>query len=70
MVYKRQIPLGGLVAVEQEKSRLSKGRERIEANRDRLSARLRDDAFLAKAPEEVVEREDALQNKGRGILVK
>ena len=51
------IPLGGLVDVEQEKSRLSKERERIEANRGRLSARLRDDAFLAKAPEEVVERE-------------
>ena len=51
------IPLGGLVDIEQEKSRLSKEREQIEANRDRLSARLRDNAFLAKAPEEVVERE-------------
>ena len=49
--------LEGVVDVEREKDRLSKELEQIDANRERLSARLRDEQFLSKAPEEVVERE-------------
>jgi valyl-tRNA synthetase len=51
------VPLEGLVDLEQERRRLSKELEQIQANRQRLSARLKDEKFLAKAPEEVVERE-------------
>jgi valyl-tRNA synthetase len=51
------VPLGGLVDLVQERERLSKELEQIEANRARLAARLMDEQFLAKAPEDVVERE-------------
>ncbi len=51
------VPLEGLVDLEQERRRLSKELEQIKVNRQRLSARLKDEKFLAKAPEEVVERE-------------
>ena len=51
------VPLGGLVDLAQEKERLSTELGQIEANVERLSARLRDEKFLSKAPEEVVERE-------------
>ena len=51
------MPLGGLVDVEQEKSRLLDELEQIDTSLERLSARLRDDQFLAKAPDDVVERE-------------
>ena len=51
------VPLGGLVDLGQESTRLSKEMEQIDVNRERLSARLKDESFLAKAPEDVVERE-------------
>ena len=51
------VPLGGLVDLGQESTRLSKEMEQIDANRERLTARLSDESFLAKAPEDVVERE-------------
>ena len=51
------VPLEGVVDVERERDRLSKELEQIDVNRDRLSARLQDEQFLSKAPEEVVERE-------------
>ena len=51
------VPLEGVVDVEREKDRLSKELGQIDVNRERLSARLQDEQFLSKAPEEVVERE-------------
>ena len=51
------MPLGGLVDVEQEKSRLRDELEQIDTSLERLSARLRDEQFLGKAPDDVVERE-------------
>jgi len=51
------LPLGGLIDLDQEKKRLATERGETEANRERLAARLRDESFLSKAPEEVVERE-------------
>ena len=51
------VPLGGLVDLEREKERLTGELTQIEASLKRLSSRLADRQFLAKAPEEVVERE-------------
>ena len=51
------VPLEGLVDLEHEKRRLSSELEQIQSNRQRLSARLEDEKFLEKAPEDVVERE-------------
>ena len=43
--------------LDHERERLSTELAQIENNRQRLSARLQDEKFLARAPEEVVERE-------------
>ena len=51
------VPLGGLIDFGQESERLSKEIEQIDANTERLSARLQDEGFLAKAPDDVVDRE-------------
>jgi valyl-tRNA synthetase len=51
------VPLEGLVDLEQERARLSGELEQIDSNRQRLAARLRDEQFLSRAPEDVVERE-------------
>lgn len=51
------IPLGGLVDLDKERERLRDEIDDIDRNRERLAARLSDDRFLTRAPEEVVERE-------------
>ena len=51
------IPLGGLVDLDKERERLRDEIEDIDRNRARLAARLSDERFLTRAPEEVVERE-------------
>ena len=51
------VPLGGLVDIEQERKRLIDELGELETHRARLSARLSDDAFVSRAPEEVVGRE-------------
>ena len=51
------VEVGGLVDLHREKVRLTGELDDLDANRDRLSKRLRDESFLQKAPEEVVERE-------------
>ena len=51
------IPLGGLVDLDKERLRLRDEIEDIDRNRERLAARLSDERFLTRAPEEVVERE-------------
>ena len=51
------VSLGGLVDLGRERSRLSDELEELDARRARLSARLANEAFVSKAPEDVVERE-------------
>jgi valyl-tRNA synthetase len=51
------VPLGGLVDLDVEKKRLRDELAQVEASSERLSRRLDDKQFVAKAPEEVVERE-------------
>jgi valyl-tRNA synthetase len=51
------VPLGGLVDLGRERERLNGELEELDSNRIRLEGRLKDEQFLARAPEEVVERE-------------
>ena len=51
------VPLEGLVDLDNEKKRLTEELEQIDANRDRLSARLGNESFLEKAPDEVIASE-------------
>ena len=51
------VHLGDLVDLVQERERLGAELGQIENNRERLATRLEDESFLAKAPEDVVERE-------------
>ncbi len=51
------IPLGSMVNLEAERERLQKEVEGIQAEVARLEARLKDGAFLTRAPAAVVERE-------------
>jgi valyl-tRNA synthetase len=51
------VPLGGLVDLGRERERLNGELEELDSNRTRLEGRLKDEQFLARAPEDVVERE-------------
>jgi valyl-tRNA synthetase len=51
------IPMESMVDLEAEKRRLEKELERNQAEADRLGVRLKDKAFLEKAPAAVVEKE-------------
>ena len=51
------VPLHGLVDVDRERERLTRELGELDANRSRLSQRLGDAQFLAKAPADVVEKE-------------
>ena len=51
------VPLGGLVDLDREKSRLTEELAGMDANARRLRSRLGDSKFTQRAPEEVVERE-------------
>ena len=53
------IPLGGLVDLEKERQRLQKELAEAETHISRLEERLQDQQFVARAPEEVIEREQA-----------
>ncbi|MCI0437779.1 MAG: class I tRNA ligase family protein, partial [Chloroflexi bacterium] len=51
------VPLHGLVDVGRERERLGKELDELRVNHARLSARLQDEKFTSRAPEDVVERE-------------
>jgi valyl-tRNA synthetase len=51
------IPMESMVDVAAERERLGREIDQVEADVARLEARLRDQAFLGKAPTAVVERE-------------
>ena len=51
------VPLGGLVDVDRERARLRDELGELESRLAKQSARLANDAFVSKAPEDVVERE-------------
>lgn len=51
------MPLAGLIDIQKEKERLSRSLEKVISDLEQLNKRLSDEAFLSKAPEEVVARE-------------
>ena len=53
------VPLAGLVDVEAERQRLTREIEKLDKEIARLSGKLSNDSFIAKAPADVVEREQA-----------
>lgn len=53
------LPLAGVIDLDQERERLTKAREAAVRELERLSARLSDPAFRAKAPEAVVAGQEA-----------
>ncbi|MFH1552576.1 MAG: valine--tRNA ligase [Candidatus Omnitrophota bacterium] len=57
------IPLGGAVDVEKEKSRVSKKIEDLQRYLDGIDRKLANEAFLEKAPEDVVLKEKAKRDK-------
>ena len=59
------VSLAGLVDVARERARLDGEVTELEANLGRLSARLKDEKFLARAPEEIIEGvRDQLESVG------
>jgi valyl-tRNA synthetase len=52
-----QVDLTGLIDVEAELARLRKEHERLEADLERVDAKLANDGFVARAPADVVQRE-------------
>lgn len=59
------VSLGGVVDIDNERSRLESELDEINRNIARLEERLRDEDFLAKAPTDVVDRERARLNSGK-----
>lgn len=57
------VPLVGLVDLSQEQQRLADELKDIDLNLEKLNKRLNDENFLAKAPEQVVEKERDRFNK-------
>ena len=51
------VPLKGIIDIESEKSRLSKGVDKLSIDLEKIEARLGDDRFLSKAPADVIDRE-------------
>jgi valyl-tRNA synthetase len=58
------VPLEGVIDVEVERTRLTRELKRVQGDVARLEAKLAQREFLAKAPEEVIEKE---QDKYRGL---
>jgi valyl-tRNA synthetase len=57
------IPLAGVVDVEAERARLSREREKVEAELADVARKLANEAFVAKAKPEVVDRERARRER-------
>jgi valyl-tRNA synthetase len=53
------IPLAGLIDKDAEKARLQKNIDRLEQDAARISAKLGNENFVARAPQAVVDREKA-----------
>jgi valyl-tRNA synthetase len=53
------VPLAGLVDPERERERVGRALRELEAESERLRARLADEEFVRRAPAEVVERDRA-----------
>ena len=59
------LPLGDLIDLEAEKARLAKELKKIEEDLSRIQTKLANEAFRAKAPKEVVEKQEEVASKIR-----
>ena len=57
VILKVMVPLAGLIDVEAERARLGKEVARCESDLQKLTGKLSNEAFVSKAPAEVVEKE-------------
>jgi valyl-tRNA synthetase len=64
------LPLEELVDMEKEKERLNKEKENLEKEIQRVSGKLSNQGFVAKAPQSVIEEERAKELKYREMLEK
>lgn len=64
------LPLEELVDMDKEKERLNKEKENLEKEIQRVSAKLSNQGFVAKAPQNVIEEERAKQLKYQEMLEK
>lgn len=64
------LPLEELVDMEKEKERLTKEKENLEKEIQRVSGKLSNQGFVAKAPQNVIEEEKAKQVKYQEMLEK
>ncbi len=67
------LPLEGVIDLEQEITRLEKARQDLEKDLEKVSAKLGNDNFLQRAPEDVVEKERSKERElssRQGKLVK
>ncbi len=62
------LPLRGLIDVEKETARLGKERENLEKEVARVTGKLANESFVAKAPAEVIEKERAKEREYREKL--
>ncbi len=64
------IPFGELVDIEKEKERLLKEKEHLEAEVERVTRKLSNESFVAKAPQKVVDEEKEKEAKYKDMLAK
>ena len=62
------MPFAELVDIEKEIQRLTKEKEKMEKEIERVVNKLNNQGFVSKAPEKVIEEERAKEEKYRGIL--
>ncbi|MCE0558197.1 valine--tRNA ligase [Motilimonas sp. E26] len=64
------IPMAGLIDKEAELARLAKQAEKVAKDLDKVTAKLGNEKFVGKAPEEVIAKERAKQEELQGTLDK
>ncbi|MCG5530991.1 valine--tRNA ligase [Halorhodospira halochloris] len=65
-----RVPMAGLIDKEAELARLAKERSRIEGDIERAQQKLANESFVAKAPQEVVDKERAKLEEAQQALAK
>ncbi len=68
--YQGFIPLDGLIDVDAERERLSKRMADAQADLDKVERKLGNEAFMSKAPEEIVEKERGKQAELSDLIAK
>jgi valyl-tRNA synthetase len=64
------LPIADVVDIDQERLRLRKEIEKVDANIDRINKMLNNQGFLAKAPEEVVEEQKEARAEAENVKAK